>query len=81
MPDDNPWAPWGIVRSVRDGHPILTETQLWQLDLQHPEVVERAGKDEVYVHLEQPYRLVTLSDRAFRMLMPAPGRAPPRRSA
>src|SRR5690242_13075634 len=64
MPDENPWAPWGIVRSFRDGRPIVTETQLWQLAVHHPEVLDRAGPDELYLHLDQPYRVVTLPDRA-----------------
>jgi hypothetical protein len=79
MPDENPWAPWGVVRSWRDGHPVLTETQLWQLSAQHPEVLDRDGDGALYVHLDQPYRVVTLSDRAFRILFPTPGRPEPKR--
>ncbi len=77
MPLDNPWAAWGLVYAQRDGHPVLTESALWQLSAQHPGAVERAGADELYVYLDQPYRAVTLSDRAFRLLVPAPGRKPP----
>lgn len=79
MPDGNPWERWGIILTRRDGYPILTETALWQLTAQHPEVVERVSPTEVYVHLDQPYRVIALGDRAFRELVPAPGRKPPNR--
>ena len=79
MPTGNPWEPWGIICSRRDGYPVLTETVLWQLTAQHPEVIERVSPTEMYVHLDQPYRVVALDDRAFRALIPAPGRKPPRR--
>ncbi len=80
----NPWAPWGIIHTMRDGYPALTETAAWQLTAHHPEVFERVGPSELYVHLDQPYRVVTLPDRAFRWLLPAPGRprpAPPPEAA
>lgn len=74
---DNPWKKWGIVRSTRDGHPVLTETLLWQLMAQHPEVVERVSETELYVHLDQPYRVIAMPDRSWRILVPAPGRPRP----
>jgi hypothetical protein len=74
----NPWAPWGIIHSTRDGFPVLTETALWQLAATHPRAVERVSDDELYVHLDQPYRALFVdSMRSFRMLVPAPGRKPP----
>ena len=73
----NPWERWGIIFSLRDGYPVLTETSLWHLLANHPETVERVGDGELYVHLDKPYRAESLSDRAFRMLVPAPGRPPP----
>ena len=77
---ENRWEPWGIIYSRRDGYPVLTETSLWHLLSNHPEAVERVGDTELYVHLDQPYRAESLSDRAFRMLVPAPGRKPPVRA-
>ena len=77
MPRGNPWERWGIIHTTRDGYPILTETTLWQLTLQHPGVVERVSPTELYVHLDQPYRVVTLSDRSFRALVAAPERTKP----
>ncbi len=79
MATGNPWAQWGIVRSLRDGYPVLTETLLWELASRHPEVLERDG-DELYVHLDQPYRVVKTPDRSWRYLVPAPGRPPPKRA-
>ncbi len=74
----NPWARWGLVYTTRDGFPVLTEGALWQLSGSHPEAVERVSADEVYVHLDQPYRAIVVdSMRSFRMLVPAPGRKPP----
>jgi hypothetical protein len=73
----NPWETWGLIHTTRDGYPILTETALWQLMAHHPEAVERVGETELYVHLDQPYRVVTLRDRSFRALVPAPGRPRP----
>ncbi len=77
MPRGNPWEPWGIIHSTRDGYPVLTETALWQLAARHPEAIERVSPDELYVYLDQPYRVMTLSDRSFRALVPAPGRKRP----
>ena len=77
MERGNPWEPWGIIFTRRDGYPILTETALWQLTARHPEAIERVGPTETYVHLDQPYRVVALDDRAFRELVPAPGRKRP----
>jgi hypothetical protein len=70
----NGWGAYGIVKSVRDGRPILTETSLWQLERDHPELVEREGGRVAYVYLDQPYRLERLADRAYCELIPAPGR-------
>jgi hypothetical protein len=77
----NPGERWGIVVSRRDGYPALTETSLWHLLAHHPETVERVSATELYVHLDQPYRAVSLPDRDFRMLVPAPGRPPPAHGA
>jgi hypothetical protein len=74
---DNPWAPWGLIYTLRDGFPVLTETALWELRRLHPEVIEADGPDQLYLHLDQPYRLVRLPDRAFGFLVPAPGRPRP----
>ncbi len=79
MSEGNPWERWGIIYCTRDGYPTLSETALWQLTAHHPEVIERVGPAELYVHLDQPYRAVTLPDRSFRALFPAPGRKPPAR--
>ena len=73
----NPWAPWGVVQSRRDGRPVLSETQLWQLQGEHPDVLERTAAGELYVHLDVPYRVVRLPDRAWVALEPEPGRKPP----
>ena len=77
MPRGNPWDRWGIIHTTRDGYPILTETALWQLTAQHPEVLERVSPAELYVHLDQPYRAIVLSDRSFRALISAPERKRP----
>ena len=77
MPQGNPWDRWGIIHTTRDGYPILTETALWQLTAQHPEVIERVSPTELYVHLDQPYRAIVLSDRSFRELIAAPERKRP----
>jgi len=74
---ENPWAPWGLIYSTRDGRPVLTETAFWHLTARHPETIERVGETEVYIHLDQPYQVVALDDRAFRFLCPAPGRKRP----
>jgi hypothetical protein len=67
----NPFARWGIALSARDGKPALTETALWQLELAHPEAVEREG-DEIFLHLDRVYRVVTQQDRSWMALVPAP---------
>ena len=77
MVGDNPWEAWGIVFSTRDGQPVLTETSLWQLETQHPEVVERVEGTVLYVHLDRPYRVRRLRDRSFCELVPDPGRRRP----
>jgi hypothetical protein len=77
MPQGNPWERWSIIHTTRDGYPILTETALWQLTAQHPEVIERVSPTELYVYLDRPYRVMTLSDRSFCELVPAPGRKKP----
>jgi hypothetical protein len=73
-PSGNPWHPWGIVQSYRHGRPVVTETQLWHLVAHHPAAVERASDGEMYLHLERPYRVVKLPDRAFMALEPVPDR-------
>lgn len=66
----NPWQPWGLVLSRRDGRPVLSETQLWQLQSQHPEAVERGADGAMRVHLDVTYRIVRLPDRAWMALEP-----------
>jgi hypothetical protein len=73
---DNPWAPWGIIFSRRDGYPALSEAALWLLMGAHPNVVERVSPTETYVHLDQPYRLVDVT-ASYRWCIPVPGRKPP----
>ena len=67
----NPWARWGVSLSYRDGRPALTDTVLWTLELDHPEVVERDG-DQIWLYLDQTYRVVPRPDRAWMALEPAP---------
>jgi hypothetical protein len=67
----NPFAPWGISLSQREGRPALTDTILWTLELDHPDTVERDG-DEVYLYLDRTYRVVRRADRAWMTLEPAP---------
>jgi hypothetical protein len=76
----NLWERWGIIYTKRDGYPVLTETSLWHLLANHPEAVESVSQEELYVYLDQPYRAESLSDRSFRMLLPAPGRKQPARA-
>jgi hypothetical protein len=79
---ENPWQRFGIMYATRDGSPVLAESTLWELSAKHPHLVERVSADEIYVHLDQPYRVVTLRDRAYKVLAPAPGRpAPPPKAA
>lgn len=75
MADPNPWSRWGLIYTLRDGLPALTETALWQLAGEHPEAVERAGPSEVFLHLDRTYRLLRLPDRSFCLLEPAPERS------
>jgi len=69
----NPWSRWGIALSNRDGRPVLSETALWFLELKHPETIDREG-DQLYLHLDRPYRVVGQGDRSWVRLEPAPGR-------
>jgi hypothetical protein len=70
MAPDNPWQRWGLVQSRRDGRPVLSETQLWQLLAKHPEAIERAPNGDIYVHLDMRYRVVKLPDRSWMALEP-----------
>ncbi len=72
MWDTNPWAKWGVTFMTRDGMPIVTETGLWYLIANHPEVVERVSDAEFWLHLDRPYHAVRPDDRAFFVLHPAP---------
>jgi hypothetical protein len=81
MARENPWAPWRLYYSTRDGLPTLTATNLWHLAAAFPDVVERVSDDEVYVHLDRPYRVRRLADRDYMELLPAPDRAPPEKKA
>ncbi len=74
MWDTNPWAPWGLTFSTRDGVPIVTETGLWYLIARHPEAVEKADGDDFWLFLDRPYRARRVPDRAFYALTPAPYR-------
>ena len=74
MWDTNPWAPWGLIHSTRDGRPMLTETGLWYLMQRHPEALEKAGPDAWWVYLDQPYRAVRVEARAFYELHAEPSR-------
>jgi len=74
MVEDNPWQALGLIHSTRDGQPVLTETSLWLLEMQHPEAVEREGGKVLYVYLDKPYRVVRLRDRAYCELVETPGR-------
>ncbi len=73
----NPWERWGLIHSTRDGYPVLAESSLWQLAGEHPEVFEQVGADELYLHLDQAYRVVQVRDRAFKHLIPVKGRKSP----
>ncbi len=74
------WARWHLSYTTRDGVPALSEESIWQLELLHPEAVERAPDGELYLHLDQTYRVTAVPDRAFRFLVPAdrPRRTPAR---
>ena len=74
MWDTNPWAPWGLTWTTRDGVPIVTETGLWYLIAKHPEAVEKVSDDEFWLHLERPYRARRVPSRAYYALTPAPFR-------
>lgn len=74
MWDTNPWAPWGITWTTRDGVPTVTETGLWFLIARHPEAVEKVSDDEFWLYLERPYHALRVPDRAFYALVPAPYR-------
>jgi hypothetical protein len=78
MANGDRWARWNVSYTMRDGIPALSEESIWQLELLHPEVVERAPDGALYLHLDQTYRVSTLPDRAFRVLYPAER---PRRAA
>jgi hypothetical protein len=69
----NPWSKWGIALSNRQGRPALSESALWFLELRHPEVLDREGAD-LWLHLDQPYKVVRQSDRSWVRLEPAPFR-------
>jgi len=71
---DNPWAPWGLTWSTRDGSPVVTETGLWYLTAKHPEAVERVNDGEFWLYLDRPYHAVRPSDRAYFVLRPDPYR-------
>ena len=68
MADGDRWARWNVSYTTREGCPALSEESIWQLELLHPEAVERAPDGALYLHLDQTYRAVALPDRAFRLL-------------
>jgi hypothetical protein len=76
----NPFLRWNLALSPRDGRLAITESGLWTLELQHPEVFDREG-GELYLHLDRPYRVVKQGDRAWFHLVPAPFREKPRKAA
>jgi len=71
MAEADRWSRWNLSYTTRDGVPVLSESSLWQLELQHPGTVERTSDGGLYVHLDRTYRVTTLADRAFRVLTPA----------
>ncbi len=71
---DDPWAPWGLTYTTRDGTPVVTATGLWYLAARHPEAVERVSDSEYRLYLERPYRAVRPPDRDFFRLTPGPHR-------
>jgi hypothetical protein len=71
MADADRWARWNLSYTTREGRPVLAEASLWQLELQHPGAVERTPGGELYVHLDQTFRVEKIPDRAFRVLIPA----------
>ena len=77
MADADRWSRWHLSYTTREGRPVLAEASLWQLQLQHPGAVERGAGGELYVHLDQTYRVEKI-DRAFRVLVPTerPKRGP-----
>jgi hypothetical protein len=78
MANGDRWARWNVTYTTRDGLPTLSEESIWQLELLHPETVERTPDGALYLHLDQTYRVTAFPDRAFRALIPAER---PRRSA
>jgi NADPH-dependent 7-cyano-7-deazaguanine reductase QueF-like protein len=79
MADADRWTRWNLSYTTREGRPVLAEASLWQLELEHPAAVERTQGGELYVHLDQTFRVEKFRDRAFRVLIPAerPRRGPP----
>ena len=71
MAEADRWARWNLSYTTREGRPVLAEASLWELELQHPGAVERAPNGELYVHLDQTFRVEKIPDRAFRVLIPA----------
>ncbi len=71
MADADRWARWSLSYTTREGRPVLAEASLWQLELQHPGAVERTADGELYVHLDQTFRVEKVPGRAFRVLVPA----------
>jgi len=78
MADADRWARWNLSYTTREGRPVLAEASLWQLELQHPGAVERVPGGELYVHLDETFRVEKVRDRSFRVLVPSerPRRGP-----
>jgi hypothetical protein len=76
----NRFLKWNLALSFRDGRPAITEAGLWSLELQHPEVFDREG-DQLWLHLDRPYRVVAQGDRAWSRLEPDRYREQPKKVA
>jgi hypothetical protein len=72
--NQSPWARWKITYTIRGSQPVLTETNLWDLQARHPEAVEPVGDGTWFVYLDQPYRVRPVEGRAYFTCEPAPGR-------
>ena len=80
MANGDRWERWSVSYTTREGRPVLSEESIWQLELLHPEAVERTPEGALYLHLDQTYLVTPMPGRAFRALVPAerPKRAAPR---
>lgn len=70
--NDEPWARWNVAYTLREGRPVLTETELWYLVAHHPGAVEAAGDDAYLVHLDRLYRATRVPGRSYFACEPVP---------